>query len=351
MLKEESYSKIGEPPGTLTFIGENKSQDTLINITGYDEKKFFSKSMELDEFLSQTYDDELVYWIDVIGNHDKRYVSAIGEKFGINRLFLEDVMNSNQRPKFESYDECTMISIKDVCFKTDSFSLEFEHISVFVLGNIILSFRQNAVNEKFAILQKRISENIGIIRKKKSDYLLYAIIDSIMDSYLSVIDRIDDVLNEFEEKFVEKPDITMLKTIYILKRETAVLRKVFLSIRNMVRNFEQFFSSRSENQIYLRDLYDHTLQVADNLDTIREIINSMFELYLSSNGNRMNSIMKTLTIISSIFIPISFIAGFYGMNFVNMPQINDENGFFSIVLIMVIITVIMLIVFKIRKWI
>lgn len=351
MLKEESFLKKGEPPGTLTFVGEAVSSDTIINLAFFNKDEYFIKELSLEEFRNYEFESDYTYWIDFVGYHDSDYVKSVGEIFKINALFLEDVMNSNQRPKYETDGNSVLFIVKDVKFsQTDNYSLEFEHISVFLISNIIISFRREANNKNFEMLKKRITDNVGSIRKKKSDYLLYAIIDSIIDSYFFIIDKIDDILTDFEDTFIETPDIESLKDIYKLKREIVILKKIFTPIKNAIRDLEHFLPSDSENFIFIRDLYDHSLQISDNLETIREIISSMFELYLSSNGNKMNLIMKTLTLISSIFIPLSFITGFYGMNFINIPGLASEHGALIVFVIMLSVAIVMMMVFKIKKW-
>ncbi|MBM4387929.1 MAG: magnesium/cobalt transporter CorA, partial [Deltaproteobacteria bacterium] len=291
-------------------------------------------------------------WINVDGIHQVEIIETIGKFFGVHSLILEDILNTNQRPKIEDHGEYVYIVWKILSYNDATEKIDSEQISIILGSNFIISFleRECAI---FDPLKDRLRTNKGHIRKNGVDYLTYSLLDAVVDYYFAILEKLGDRLALLEEELVRAPDKQTLQKILSMKREVLFLRKSIWPLREVINSMEKGGSAifRKETLIYLRDVYDHTVQIMDTVETFRDVISGMLDIYLSSVSNKLNQIMKILTIITTIFIPLSFIAGIYGMNFRNMPELEWEWGYFSVLIFMGIISLVMIYYFRKKRWI
>lgn len=350
--------KTGLPPGSLIHVGERRTDEVGITIIDYDEKNFNEKQAESVEECFKYRDEPTVTWINIEGLHEVGVIEELGNHFGLHPLLLEDILNTEQRPKIEDFDDHLFIILKMLYYDEKSEEIKFEHISLVLGSNFVISF-QETEGDVFDTIRDRIRNGKGRIRRMGSDYLMYALIDAVVDNYFIVMEKIGDVIEDMEEELVEDPSPDTLQDIYNLKREMIFLRKSVWPLREVISRLQRGESDliQETTYVYLRDVYDHTIQVIDTIETFRDLLSGMLDVYLSSINNRMSEIMKVLTIIATIFIPLTFIAGVYGMNFDpaaspwNMPELEWYWGYPAVLLVMSLITVVMLIYFRRRGWI
>jgi magnesium transporter len=342
--------KTGLPPGTVIYSGETQSEKVIISLIEFNETEFIAKEFtDFDECLLHVKID-MVKWINVDGIHNAELIQKIGEKFNIHSLTLEDIVNTDQRPKFEEYDNY-MVSIMKM-LSHDS-ELQSEQLSIILLdNNTVLSFQEVQGGDAFDIIRTRIRSGKGRVRKMGADYLAYCLIDAVVDLYFVILEKIGDRIELLEEDLINDPNKKTMMTIHAMKREMIFLRKAVWPMRELINNFERCESKliKKTTHLFLRDLYDHTIRVIDTVETFRDLLSGMMDIYLSSVSNRMNEIMKVLTIITTIFIPLSFIAGIYGMNFDNIPELHGHYSYPILWIVMISIAVGMVFYFKRKKW-
>jgi magnesium transporter len=345
--------KAGLAPGSLIHISEKKIEKARITIMDYDEKNLSEKEAKSVEEFFPFKEAPSVTWINVDGLHDIEIIEKIGEHFDLHSLVLEDIVNTNQRPKYEDYGNYVYIVLKMLYFgENKKKEIKAEQVSVIVGKNFVISF-QEAEGDVFNSARERIRNYKGRIRKMGADYLAYALMDAIIDNYFIILEKLGEKIEDMEEDLVKNPSPGTLKIIHNLKTETIFLRKSVWPLREVINSLERKESSLiCETTIpFLRDLYDHTIQVIDSVETFRDLISGMLDIYLSSISNKMNNVMKVLTIIATIFIPLTFIAGIYGMNFKFMPELEWRWGYPVVWAVMVFIFVAMLFYFKRKNWI
>lgn len=275
-------------------------------------------------------------------------IERYGQALNIHPLTLEDVLNTYIRPKFEEFDDYLFVSLKYIFFKD---KVESEQISIIVKKNIVITINESG-SPLFENIKNRIKESHSKIRTLGSDYLMYMIIDTIVDSYYSAFESIGDKIEELEDLIIVKTDSDVMESIYSLKRQMIFLRKITWPMRDLISSIRRSNSSiiNETTLIYLNDVSDHVSQIIDTVETYRDMISGMREIYLSSLSNRMNEVMKVLTIIATIFIPLTFIAGIYGMNFSYMPELGWIYGYPVTIIIMIAISVVMICYFRRKKW-
>jgi magnesium transporter len=350
LIKKRS-KKAGLPPGTLVHIGERKSETPKITIMDYDESSFQEKEIKTIEECLLFKDKPTVTWINVDGLHQVEILEKIGECYGFHPLVMEDILNTDQRPKMEDYGDYIYIVLKMLDQGNKNNEIVTEQIS-FILGpNFVISFQEKE-GDVFDPTRERIKNGKGRIRKMGADYLAYSLLDSIVDSYFIILEKLGEKIEFLEEKLITRPTPETLQTIHHLKREMIFLRKAVWPLREVISGLERNESSliMESTRIYLRDVYDHTIQTIDTIETFRDMVSGMLDIYLSSVSNRLNSVMKVLTIIATIFMPLTFLAGIYGMNFKYMPELEWRWGYPVIWLIMIGIGVFMLAYFKKKNW-
>lgn len=349
-MKRKLTKKIGAPPGSLIYTGERREdfEISIIDYDGTDYKEFKSDKIE-DCFPFK--DSQTVTWINIIGLHKTDVVESIGMHYGIHPLILEDILNVHQRPKIEYFDDYIFVVVKMLFYNENSLCIESEQVSIILGRNYVITF-QERIGDVFDIVRERIRNNKGIIKKNKADYLLYSLIDVIVDNYFIILEKIGDKVEDLEDGVILSPSPETAKLIHRLKRDLIEVRKSIWPLREILTALSKGESSliHKKTIAYFRDVYDHTIQVIDTVETFRDMASGLLDIYLSSISNRMNEVMKVLTIIATIFIPLTFIAGIYGMNFKYMPELEREWGYPAILIVMLIIGIGMVLFFRKRKW-
>jgi magnesium transporter len=351
LLKKRS-KKIGLPPGTLIHIGDETMKDVKIMVIDYKDDQFQEKEVSsLDECISFK-DKDSVTWINVDGIHQPDILEKLGHCYGLHPLVLEDIMATDQRPKMEDFGDYLFIVLKMIDYSGKNGGPEIEQVSLILGRNFVLSFQEGKEGDVFDPVRERIRTGKGRIRKMGPDYLAYSLIDSIVDNYYSVLERLGEEIELIEDQLVTDPTPAPLRVIHRLKRDMIFLRKSVWPLREVISGLERSESSLITNAtvIYLRDIYDHTIQVIDTIETFRDMLSGMLDIYLSSSSNRLNAVMKVLTVIATIFMPLSFIVGLYGMNFKYMPELEWRWGYPVVLIVMAVIAVWMLVLFKRKKW-
>lgn len=343
--------KKGMAPGSSVFIGKKRSDQFKITLIKYDQEKIEEK--KLTEFSADqvTDDENAVRWFDFIGLHDVDKIVKFGELNNVHPLVIADIVNTQQRPKIDSFDDHVFIVFKMLHFEGKGQDVINEQVSLIMKGNTVFSFQEQE-GDVFEPLRERLRLSKGKIRKKGADYLVYAMLDIVVDNYLEVTEKISERVETVEKELMKAPDSSILKNIYELKSEIMEIKKAVWPLREVVSRLERdttdIFDEKSG--IYIRDLQDHLFMTIESLEGLRDTTMSLLDLYLSSVSFKMNDVMKVLTIISTIFIPLTFIAGIYGMNFENMPELKMKAGYFIVLGVMFLVGVIMVIFFKKKKW-
>lgn len=342
--------KTGMAPGALIHIGSRKEQNVSVTVLEYDENNI--KQIDVDDPGDLTYfrDSDKISWVNIDGLHDTSLMGAIGDVFGLHPLVLEDMLNTEQRPKMEDYGDYVYIAIKQLFTDEATGDVITDHQSI-ILGKKYVISAGESRNRVFAPVRERL-ENGGRIRKMGADILAYSLLDAIVDNYFDVLERQGEMIEEIEEVLVSKPVQATLNRINITKRDMLFIHRNIWPLREVSNLLEHGGTELVESgtRLYLRDLYDHVMQAMDTTEIYRDILSGLLDVYLSSVSNKMNEIMKVLTIISTIFIPLTFLAGVYGMNFTNMPELKWRWGYFAALGVMAIVALAMLAFFKKRKW-
>ena len=351
-LTKQRSKKAGLPPGSLVHIGEKKGDRTKVAILDYDEAHVQEKEVETIEECFIFKDQPTVTWIDVDRIDHVETIEKLGECYGLHPLVLEDILNTDQRPKMEEYDSYSFIVLKMLYYRDQSGQVDAEQVSLILGKNFVLSFQEGKEGDVFGPLRDRIRSGKGRIRKMGADYLAYAMIDAIVDHYFIILEKLGERIESLEEALVAQPTTGTLKEIHSLKREMIFLRKAVWPLREVISSLTRGESPliQESTRIYLRDVYDHTIQVIDTIETFRDIVSGMLDIYLSSVSNRLNAVMKVLTIIATVFMPLTFLAGVYGMNFKHMPELEWTWGYPALWLVMIAIGVVMLVYFRKKKW-
>ena len=351
-LTKQRSKKAGLPPGSLVHIGEKKGDPTKVAILDYDEAHVQEKEVETIEECFIFKDQPTVTWIDVDRIDHVKTIEKLGECYGLHPLVLEDILNTDQRPKMEEYDSYSFIVLKMLYYRDQSGQVDAEQVSLILGKNFVLSFQEGKEGDVFGPLRDRIRSGKGRIRKMGADYLAYAMIDAIVDHYFIILEKLGERIESLEEALVAQPTTGTLKEIHSLKREMIFLRKAVWPLREVISSLTRGESPliQESTRIYLRDVYDHTIQVIDTIETFRDMVSGMLDIYLSSVSNRLNAVMKVLTIIATVFMPLTFLAGVYGMNFKHMPELEWTWGYPALWLVMIAIGVVMLVYFRKKKW-
>ena len=350
-LKKRS-GKTGLPPGSLVHIGERLTEKTRITVLDYDEANIEEKEISTARECRQFKDRPTVTWIHINGIHDVQTLEEFGTIFGLHPLTLEDILNSDHRPKMEDFCEYIYVVLKAFYSNNDQANeIHSEQISIVLGRTFVISFQEKET-DIFRPIRERIRAGKGRLRKSGADYLAYALIDSIVDNYFTILEQVGERIEILEESLVKSPSTQILQSIQNLKREMIFLRKTVWPLREAISSLERTGCQlvQESTDIYLKDIYDHTIQVIDTIETFRDMLSGILDIYLSSISNRMNEIMKVLTVIATIFMPLTFLAGVYGMNFKYMPELEWHWGYFSIWGIMLAIAISMLIYFRRKKW-
>ncbi len=354
VVKKRS-SKAGLPPGTLIHIGEKGSGEARITLLRYNETSFEEKEVgtvsTVDECIPLG-EGPTTTWIDMEGIYDVGVIENLGRCYGFHPLVLEDILNTDQRPKVEDYDSYLYIVLRMLYLNHKNGKVVTEQTSVILGQKFVLSFQEGFKGDVFDHVRERIRSGKGRIRALGADYLAYCLIDAVVDGYFSVLEKMGEDIEAIEGELVLKPMPHTLQKLHHLKRDVIFLRKATWPLREVVSSLERGDSSLVEEstRTYLRDVYDHTIQVIDTIETYRDMLSGMLDIYLSSVSNRLNEVMKVLTVIATIFMPLTFIAGVYGMNFMYMPELKWRWGYPLILFLMLAVGILMLLHFKRKKW-
>ena len=349
------YHKPGTAPGTLRAPEARVAGPVQVTVIDYGPEHFEEKRIARIEDVFPYRDSPTVTWINVEGLQDVGLIEKLGRHFGFHPLALEDVLNCGQRPKIEDYGSYHFLVMKSLYRKTEE--LDPEQISFFLGGNYVITF-QEVPGDSFEAVRERIRHGKGQIRRLSSDYLVYALLDALVDEFFPVLEAYGEQVEALEDAVVQRPEPATLNEIHRIKRELLLLRRTAWPEREVINSLqrEEAHLIRPETRVFLRDCYDHTIQVIDMIETYRDLASGLLEVYLSSLSNRLNEVMKVLTIISTIFIPLSFIAGVYGMNFnplsspMNMPELNWHYGYPAALGLMAVIAGALVVYFRRKGW-
>lgn len=350
-LMKKHSGKAGLPPGTLVHVGEKRVGEPAISIIHYDESCVNERTVAAPDECRQYINRSTVTWINVTRLHDTVLLQELGDVFDIHPLVLEDIVNTGQRPKLEEHGQSIFCVAKMLYGDADTGEVVAEQVSFVLKKGVLLTF-QEVEGDVFDIIRSRIRAGEGRIRRTGCDYLFYALLDAIVDNYFAVLENVGDRIESVQERVLQKPEARILEKIHRLRRDMIFMRKNLWPLREVVSGLE-----RTENRLipadlapYLRDVYEHTVQVIDNVEMLRDMLSGALDTYMTAAGNRMNEVMKVLTIIATIFIPLTFIAGIYGMNFENMPELKWPLGYAAIWLVMLLVTLGMVLFFRRKKW-
>lgn len=344
------YQNIGAPPGTLFYNGVQTDSRVKITLIEFNEKDFFEREFfDLNECVLH-FKEDMVKWINVEGVHNTELIEKIGKLYNIHPLTLEDIVHVDQRPKFEEYDQYILAILKMIMYEE---TVHAEQLSLVLLDNTVISFQEPDGGDAFDVIRLRLRQGKGRVRKLGADYLFYALMDAVVDYYFNILEKIGDKVERIEEEIINEPKRESLIELYNLKREVIYLRKQVWPLRDMISNLLRSESDfiTPNTQLFFRDLQDHSTRIIDTVETYRDLLGGIMDIYLSTNSNRMNEVMKVLTIMSSIFIPVTFIAGVYGMNFEFMPELKSPYGYIATWIAMLVVMGGMVMYFKKKKWI
>ena len=351
LFLRKGSKKAGLPPGTVVFVGEKKVEDIRITLIDYDENQYEEKEIKNVEDAFPYKDAPFISWINIDGVHQVDIIEKLGTHFVLHPLLQEDVVSTHQRPKLDEFEDHLFIVLRMFFFNEEENELEGEQISLIVGANFVISFQERQ-GDVFNQVRERLRNGKGRIRKKGSDYLAYALIDAIVDGYYNILEELGENLESLQEQLVAEPRREDLQIIQHLKRDMLILRKSIWPLREVVSGLVKSESTliKEDVLVYLRDVYDHVIQAIDTIETFRDMLSAMLDIYLSSTSNRMNEVMKVLTIIATIFIPMTFLAGIYGMNFKYMPELEWRYAYLVFWIVVLVVLIAMAAWFKRKKW-
>lgn len=350
-LARESSRELGLPPGTPVYVGRERQGPVRLTLIDYDADQIEERELEDVDGCASLKDTPTVTWINVDGLQDVDCLQRLGDCFGLHPLLLEDVANTRQRPKLEEYPGYLYVVLKMFTAHDGEQLPTAEQLSLVLGPGFVISFQERA-GDVFEGIRDRIRNGKGRIRQMGADYLLYALIDAIVDGYFVTCEELGEQIEEIESDLLHEPESSSVGRVHRLKRQVIFLRRSIWPLREVISGLmrgESPLISETTN-VYLRDVYDHTIQVMDTVESARDVLGGLLDLYLSSLSNRMNEVMKVLTIIATIFIPLTFIAGIYGMNFEYMPELGWKWGYPVVLFIMAAIAVGMLVYFRRKEW-
>ncbi len=349
-LFKKASGRIGQAPGTISQTA-GTGREGVITVFDYDAKSLQERKVQSVEECFPFKDSPTVTWINIEGI-DPRAIQLIGDHFGVHPLVSEDIVNLGQRPKMEDYEDYIFVVLKMIYHNDRLDEIIDEQISLILGSNFVISFQEQE-GDVFDPIRQRIRENKGRVRAMGADYLAYALLDAVVDNYYVILETRGEDLEDLEEEIMTNPHPEIGHDIHQMKRDMIYLRRQIWPLREVISGLQRNESKliKKNTIIYLRDVYDHTIQVIDTVESFRDMVAGLHDSYLSSISNKMNEIMKVLTIFAAIFIPLTFMAGIYGMNFEYMPELKWKYGYFVLLGIMATLGIGMLLYFKKRKWI
>ncbi|MDQ7838061.1 MAG: magnesium/cobalt transporter CorA [Thermodesulfobacteriota bacterium] len=343
--------KVGLPPGTLVHLGKKQVEESSIVLIGYDGSHLTERKVEtLDEYRLAAA-SSTVSWINMAGLHDVQQLQQFGDVFGIHPLTLEDILNTGQRPRMEDYGDYIYVVLKMLHRDSDNQQIVSQQISLILGRDFVLSFEE-VEGDVFDPVRDRLRSAKGRVRTLGADYLVYCLLDEIVDNYFVILEDVGEGIEFLQERVVGHPTPEVLSAIHRSKRDMILLRKSLWPVRELVGGLQKSESPliAKSTGVFLRDLYEHSIQVLDIIETLRDTLSSSLDIYLSSMSNRMNEVMRVLTVIATLFIPLTFIVGIYGMNFEHMPELKWRFGYAGVWTVIVLTVVGMIMYFRRRKW-
>lgn len=348
----KQFGKPGIPPGTVVHTGERKVERIRVSTLDFDEQACTELKDVTDvESLFALRDSPTVTWVNVDGLHDTALIEKLGQHFGFHPLVMEDVAHVGQRPKLEEYDDYLYIVLYQLEWSGDQAMVTEEQVSLIVGRNYVFSFQERE-GDDFEAVRDRIRQSKGKVRKQSADYLAYMLIDATVDHYFAVLERLGEVTEQIELKLLEEPLPDTIQRLHQVKRELLVVRRAIWPLRDVLGSLVRLDSDliKESTRIYLRDVHDHAVQVVDTVETLRDVVSGMVEVYLAQVGIRTNETMKVLTMMASVFIPLTFIVGVYGMNFDFMPELHARWGYPVTWGVMIAVTAGILVWFRRQRW-
>jgi len=353
MPESLSYAseKSGLPPGSLVHVGEVHDHEHKITLINYNKTKLEKRIVKSIEEILTFQSDDTVTWVIIDGLKEVSIIDAIGQHFDIHALVLEDILNTHQRPKYEEFDSYLYLVIKALALGENKLSVDYEQVSLLLMKNLVFTFKEKP-DALFDPILERLNNEKSNLRKWGSDYLLYVIMDAVVDEYFVLQDAFDEFIETVEEELLSNPSTHILTVIQKIKRELIFLRRILSPMRELLKNLQHCESELLDERTlrYFGDVYDHCIRITESMESYRDLITGMLDIYLSSVSNKMNETMKVLTVFASIFIPLTFIAGVYGMNFDSMPELHWQYSYPAMWVIFIVITVFLLRYFKKKNW-
>lgn len=353
-MKHQSRSrKTGLPPGSLVHVGKRQVDEAVVSLIEYNPEAITARHLDSAGDTAGCAESPSITWLDIVGLHDTQLLEELGKEFGIHPLVLEDILNTDQRPKAEVFDEYLFVVIKMMRPPAaGSDEIDIEQVSMIVGERFLITFQEKP-GDVFNSVRDRLNAGKGRLRKTGADYLAHTLLDSIVDHTFLVLDYLAGRMEVIEESVLAQADSLALHHIYGLKHDLIMIRKAVWPLRDMVGTLIRDEPSliKPETLPFLRDLYDHSIHAVDSLESYREMASALLEVHLSFVNNRMSEVMKVLTIIATIFIPLTFVAGVYGMNFMYMPELNWKWAYPTVLLVMLGIAGGLLAYFRAKRWI
>ena len=349
--RPKSTNALNKAPGTVAYVGRKESAEIKVEVIDYNKVNYDRFIFDNVEATFKFENEENITWINVDGLSNTEEIEKLGKYYKLHPLIIEDIVNTNQRPKIDEYQDYLFIVAKMLYHKENGI-LENEHISIVVGKDYVLTF-QEADGDVFDAIRERLTNNKGRLRNNGPDYLVFAILDSIIDNYFIVIEEISDKIETLEEQlFTAQPNDDITFEIQELKRTVLRIRRAVFPLREVIGRLEKIDSTliKEKTLNYIRDLYDHIIQVSENIEIYREMTWGLMDMYMTTISNKMNEVMKVLTIMASIFIPLTFMAGIYGMNFEYMPELQWKYSYFVLWGLMILVFLGMIIYFKRKRW-
>lgn len=344
--------KIGLAPGTLVYTGEKKEQPVKISVIDFNADEIVDKEVKSAEDVFQLKETDTISWINLDGLHNIDLIEKIGKHFNIHSLVLEDILHTTQRPKLEEYDEHLFLVLRMFLYDDVSREIKNEQIT-FILGKKFLITFQEDIGDVFDPVRERLRKGGPRMRSSGPDYLAYALMDAIVDSYFHILEKIGEDIEELEDRLIASPEKDDLQKVHNLRRSLILLRKSVWPLREVLGSLQRNENGliQKSTEVFIRDVYDHTIQVIDTIESYRDMVVGMLDVYLSSLSNKMNEVMKVLTIIATVFIPLTFLAGVYGMNFKHFPELHYEWMYpWGFWILTILLLGIMVMYFKSKKW-
>lgn len=342
--------KIGAAPGAMIHVGEKKVDTVSITVIEYGPEHLDIRQLTSIDQAFPFKSAPTVTWLNVVGLHEVAVLEKIGQQYRIHPLILEDALNTSKSPKIETFDDYIYILLKIIVPGQDKL-MDIDQLSMILGTNFVLTFQERQA-DFFAPIRSRLANINGHLRKWGPDYLTCALMDVVVDNYFLVLEKMSDSIESLEDKVVSEPDHSLVKKIQMLRRDLILMRKFAWPVREVINSLirEEPALVQDRTLPYLRDIYDHVIEVVDTMEMYRDLVSNILEVYLSSLSTKLNEVMKVLTIIATFFIPLTFIVGIYGMNFEFMPELNWHYGYFMTWLVILVVSMVMFIYFKKKKW-